>query len=383
MQHLKVSGFGPIREADVTFGDLTFLVGQQASGKTLFLELFKLLEDRDAIISTLRKYNYMISRKEVSNLLDAFFGQGMSNIWRSETHIEYDNADMSSATSLLKPSDHPEPAERVFYIPAQRIFSISDGRPKAFSEFDPTTPYVLRQFSETLRIFMSASLGGNVTLFPISTRLKKVQREAFNESIFHDGRVEIQTENGQRKMRLNVDGMNIPFMTWSAGQKEFMPLLMGFYCVSAPLMPNLNNDQYQYVVIEEPEMGLHPKAIMSVLFEVLQLIQTGKKVIISTHSTVPMEFAWAFHILKQSKKKHRESALFRLFDEKSKDTTSFRNIFDKDIRTYAFQRGEKGVTTVDISTLDAFDERKEIAEWGGLSSFATKTSDLVSQFCDE
>ena len=383
MHHLKVSGFGPIREADVTFGDLTFLVGQQASGKTLFLELFKLLEDRDAIISTLRKYNYMISRKEVSNLLDAFFGQGMSNIWRSETHIEYDNADMSSATSLLKPSDHPEPAERVFYIPAQRIFSISDGRPKAFSEFDPTTPYVLRQFSETLRIFMSTSLGGNVTLFPISTRLKKVQREAFNESIFHDGRVEIQTENGQRKMRLNVDGMNIPFMTWSAGQKEFMPLLMGFYCVSAPLMPNLNNDQYQYVVIEEPEMGLHPKAIMSVLFEVLQLIQTGKKVIISTHSTVPMEFAWAFHILKQSKKKHRESALFRLFDEKSKDTTSFRNIFDKDIRTYAFQRGEKGVTTVDISTLDAFDERKEIAEWGGLSSFATKTSDLVSQFCDE
>lgn len=383
MQHLKVSGFGPIREADVTFGDLTFLVGQQASGKTLFLELFKLLEDRDAIISTLRKYNYMISRKEVSNLLDAFFGQGVSNIWRPETHIEYDNADMSSATSLLKPSDHPEPAERVFYIPAQRIFSISDGRPKAFSEFDPTTPYVLRQFSETLRIFMSASLGGNVTLFPISTRLKKVQREAFNESIFHDGRVEIQTENGQRKMRLNVDGMNIPFMTWSAGQKEFMPLLMGFYCVSAPLMPNLNNDQYQYVVIEEPEMGLHPKAIMSVLFEVLQLIQTGKKVIISTHSTVPMEFAWAFHILKQSKKKHRESALFRLFDEKSKDTTSFRNIFDKDIRTYAFQRGEKGVTTVDISTLDAFDERKEIAEWGGLSSFATKTSDLVSQFCDE
>lgn len=78
-------------------------------------------------------------------------------------------------------------------------------------------------------------------------------------------------------MRMKVDGMDMPFMTWSAGQKEFMPLLMGFYCVSGPPMQLLNKDQYDYIVIEEPEMGLHPKAIMSVLLEILELVQMGKK----------------------------------------------------------------------------------------------------------
>lgn len=36
MNTLKVENFGPIGEADVSFGDLAFLVGAQASGKSLF-----------------------------------------------------------------------------------------------------------------------------------------------------------------------------------------------------------------------------------------------------------------------------------------------------------------------------------------------------------
>ena len=59
--------------------------------------------------------------------------------------------------------------------------------------------------------------------------------------------MELENENGQRKMRMKVDGMDMPFMTWSAGQKEFMPLLMGFYCVSGPPMQLLNKDQYDYI----------------------------------------------------------------------------------------------------------------------------------------
>lgn len=381
MNTLKVENFGPIGKVDVSFGDLTFLVGAQASGKSLFLELLKLLEDKDAIINTLRKYNYIINRKATSNLLDAYFGNGMTGIWNKDTKIEYDNNDMSSVSSLMRGGDSVE--EKVFYIPAQRIFSISDGRPKAFSEFDPTTPYVLRQFSEILRVFMSIGLGGNTTLYPINTRLKALQKKSFNNSIFHGGKVEMENDNGQRKMRLKVDGMDMPFMTWSAGQKEFMPLLMGFYCVSGPPMHLLNKDQYDSIIIEEPEMGLHPQAIMAVLLEILQLVQMGKKVIVSTHSTVPLEFVWAFNILKKSTKKDRETAMLRLFDETAEGPGMLSGILKKSIRTYAFVRKEGKVTSLDISSLDALDEREEVSEWGGLSSFATKASELVSMYCDE
>lgn len=382
MKELTVSNFGPISKVDVAFGDLTFLVGPQASGKSLFLELLKLLEDKDAIIATLRRYNYIINRNNASNLLDAFFGNGMARIWNSDTRIMFDGKDVSSVDLLMK-RNASDAEEKMFYIPAQRVFSISDGRPKAFSEFDPSVPYVLRQFSEILRIFMSIGLVGNTTLYPIRSRLKTLQKNSFDKSIFHGGRVVMENENGQRKMRMHVDDMDMPFMTWSAGQKEFMPLLMGFYCVSGPPMQLLNKDQYEYIVIEEPEMGLHPKAIMAVLLEILQLVQMGKKVVVSTHSTVPLEFVWAFNILKKNNKKSRETDLLRLFDENAKSAGMLSGIFERTIKTYAFERNNDKVTSIDISSLDALDDNSAVSEWGGLSSFATRASDLVSMYCDE
>ena len=102
MDKLKVENFGPIEKADVTFGDLTFLVGAQASGKSLFLELLKLLVDKDAIVETLRKYNYIINKNNASYLLDAFFGNGMAGVWRKGTKINFDGVDASFVTSLMK-----------------------------------------------------------------------------------------------------------------------------------------------------------------------------------------------------------------------------------------------------------------------------------------
>ena len=51
MKRLRVTAFGPIQEADVKFGDLTVLVGPQASGKSLFVQLYKLIEDAPAIVA--------------------------------------------------------------------------------------------------------------------------------------------------------------------------------------------------------------------------------------------------------------------------------------------------------------------------------------------
>ena len=382
MKHIKVENFGPIGLADVEYGDLTILVGAQASGKSLFLELTKLMVDKESIVNNLRKYNYIIGKNDQANLLDIYFGNGMSKAWNADTRVAVDCQGEIKGVSI--PAVIAEGAEeRMFYIPAQRILSMSDGRPKAFSEFDSSCPYVLRQFSETLRLFMASGFDGKKSvLFPISTRLKKYQRDSFNDSIFHDGKVEMDVESGQRKMKLKVDGMEMPFMTWSAGQKEFMPLLMGFYCVSGSPTRVFNKEQYEYVVIEEPEMGLHPQAIKAVLLQIIELIQSGYKVILSTHSSVPLEFVWAFNILKKSNKKGREQALYQLFDKNGHSSVAFKGIFDKSIRTYFFHRKDGVVSSVDISSLDASSEDVNISEWGGLSNFATEAADVVGQFCD-
>ncbi len=386
MKSISVKNFGPISKAEVEFGDLTIIVGAQASGKSLFLELAKLMYDREAVVSNLKRYNYILGRKNTANLLDIYFGDGLHSLWKKGkkygTSVSVDGEPWTSEITM--PDEDANTDEAVFYMPAQRILSMPDGRPKSFSEFDPSCPYVLRQFSETLRVFMGGGLGdGNDVLFPVDTRLKKYQRNSFDETIFHGGKVVMDTKTMQRKMKLEIDGMDMPFMTWSAGQKEFTPLLMGFYCVSGPPVKVIKKEQYKCVVIEEPEMGLHPQAIKAVMMQILELVLAGYKVVISTHSTVPLEFVWAFNILRQSGKSNRQKALMQLLGIPGEYSAALNGIFGKSVKTYYFTRKNGKVTSMDISSLDVGNEDTDISEWGGLSQFASEAGEVVSRFCSE
>jgi len=380
MKQLIIRNFGPIDNVSVDFGDLTILVGAQASGKSITLETLKLAIDRDNIIETLDRYNYIIGHN-TEKILNVYFGEGMSGIWKKDSNIKIDG-NCFLLKSIPKKGDVND--ETLFYIPAQRIMSISDGRPKNFMEFDSSSPYVLRSFSETLRLFMQHGMGKSDVLFPMKNRLKGFLRSSFDESIFHQAKIVMDERSGQKKMVLNIDNMSIPFMSWSAGQKEFMPLLLAFYCLSGPPSKVVKKEKYKYVVIEEPEMGLHPRAIISVILQILELIQTQSyKVIVSTHSPVFLEFAWAFNLLK-SNEKNRYKALREVFEfpNNSPVKDMLDGLFNKTIKTYYFRRNENNgkVVSQDISTLDVTADNNIIAEWGGLSEFSSRVSNVVSKF---
>ena len=383
---LSISNFGPIKEANIDFGNLTFLIGPQASGKSLSLELLKLIIDKSHIVSTLRNYNYILSKTDAKNILDWYFGEGLSGLFRADTKIALDNKPFSTQDLLNVIAGQDVSGlckESVFYVPAQRILSMSEGRPRNFMEYDISTPYVFRRFSETLRVFMQGGLGNPDTIFPIKNRLEGAVKKSINDTIFHDGKVVLDKTGVQRNMKLEVDGMRIPFMAWSAGQKEFMPLLLAIYCLSGPPTQVVNKDDYQWVIIEEPEMGLHPRAIQSVLLEIIELMQSGYKVIISTHSTTFLEFVWAFNQIQSLGEELFKKALCELFDIRV--NTSVAGLFDdlqkKSIKVhYAAPKKDKGVVFTDISTLDAFSDDVDISEWGGLSSFAGKSSEIVSRY---
>ena len=251
-------------------------------------------------------------------------------------------------------------------------------------EFDISTPYVLRRFSETLRIFMQGGLGNPDTLFPMRTRLKSAVKNALNTTIFHNAKVVIDKNGEQRKMKLEVDNLKIPFMAWSAGQKEFMPLLLAIYCLSGPPTQVVNKSDYQYVIIEEPEMGLHPRAILSVLLEIIELVKNGYKVIISTHAVTFLEFVWTFNHIQGIADGDFKAAMCDLFGIQANTTTAnlFEDLKGRTIKTYysAKQQTTDGVIFADISTLDAFSTDIDISEWGGLSSFAGKSSEIVSRY---
>ena len=382
MESLEVNNFGPIEKAKVNFGDLTFIVGPQASGKSLFLELLKYLLDKDFILSNLKRFNYVVESSNPKKILDLFFGEGMNEVFRENTEI-FLNGEKQAINTLLTFSKENQETEQLFYIPAQRILSISDGRPKNFMEFDVATPYVLRSFSETLRLYLQGGIG-NAVIFPAGKRLKEALLTSFDENIFHGGKIVMEEIAGLRKLKMRIDNTSIPFMTWSAGQKEFMPLLLAFYYLSSGDGQLMKRNEHKYVVIEEPEMGLHPQAIKSVILEILDLIHNGMKVIVSTHSTTLLDFAWAFNIIKKSSRDNKVDAFYEMFDIATDASNEhlFDGLLEKKVSTVYFSRTGKYVTSSDISSLDAGDENLDVSEWGGLSQFASKTAEIVFRYSE-
>ena len=130
-------------------------------------------------------------------------------------------------------------------------------------------------------------------------------------------------------------------------------------------------------------MGLHPLAIQAIILQMIEFINNGFKVIVSTHSPMLLEFVWAYNCLKKIPKNKRVGALCELFGiQCSKNNHKFlKRIFEKDIKTYYFSRNTaEKVESKDISSLDVFSEETAINEWGGLTQFSSKTNDVVSRY---
>lgn len=386
-ENLDLELFGQIKKANLKLDNLTFLIGPQASGKSIVLQLLKLLIDKKHIRKTLNQYGYNWSNRTNENL-DRFFGEGMHSIWNGKSKICYNND--SYKKNFLDPMQGEKPynaKEQLFYIPAQRVLCLQNGWPRFFSDYDDGIPYVIKHFSESLRRLLE---NGNWdkdddnTIFPQNNHLQKYLRKNYSDNIFNDGIIKLD-KRGKKKFKLEIDRAKISYMAWSAGQKEFMPLLLSFYWL-CPAGGVGTRESIKYIVIEEPEMGLHPKAITSLILQIMDLMYRGYKVLISTHSPIFLEFAWAMKSFKDKQAKAQAQALFDLFDirKNPKLEKIFNDILEnKIINTYYFKKEEKKVIVEDISSLDAGDNDKSISEWGGISEFAGKASDIVGNYFEK
>lgn len=378
MENIKIKSLGPIKEADINFGDLTFFVGPQASGKSIVLQLIKLINDKTNIENKLENYGFVWSN-DLDNNVERFFGEGMSDVWNKRTDVEVDGKSFLKSSLLAKKKNGGLllDKEKLFYIPAQRVLCLNFGWPRFFKDFDDSVPYVLRDFSESIRQFVEANFThGEPAVFPQKGYGNDQLDQSFDDSIFHGGKITVEM-SARKRFKLEVGQSSLPFMTWSTGQKEFLPLLLAFYWLCSGKTNRRKG--VEYVIIEEPEMGLHPEAIKSVILQIMHLMSRGYKVIVSTHSPVLLEFAWAFNILKAEKAP--ASAFDSLFDvdRKDKQNTFFHNdLIKKDINTYYFHRIADSVFVKNISSLDAGEEDLDIADWGGLSSFASRTGEVIS-----
>jgi len=311
--------------------------------------------------------------------LDLLLGEGMHSVWRDDSQVRFHGKEVNLAR---KPRGWDEFSQKdipssMFYIPAQRVLTWRDGWPRSFTDYSVGDPFAVRDFSERMRLLMEKEFVKGDVLFPQSNRLKSSYRELMAANLFGGFQLKVDRSRPQKRLVLHhPEGNDLPFMVWSAGQREFMPLLLGLYWLMPPgSMPK--RDACQWVVIEELEMGLHPRAINLLLLMVLELLSRGYKVCLSTHSPQVLELVWALNLLRAEQADPK--LLAKLFDVSL--STSIKTVFtealSKNAHVYWFDRD--GGHVRDISSLDPGSTDSFIAGWGGLADFSERANEVVAR----
>lgn len=379
IERIRVHDVGPIREADVRFGDLTVFVGPQATGKSILLQLIKLLLDKQAIHETLGHFGIEWS-SDLEAFLELYFGEGMSSLWNGkQSRLLPGKANKALRFESYARRRRSQPKDKeatAFYIPAQRVMSLRDGMTRPFTDYKVGDPFVLRDFSERLHQLVQNEFNLNKGLFPQKNRLNDTLRKPLEKHIF--GGFELRTDSSSYQSRLALGretGPALPYLVWSAGQREFVPMLLGLYWLLPPAAASRRNE-LQWVVVEEPEMGLHPNGIAAVINLILELRSRGYRIFVSTHSPHVLDIVWALRFLR--KNRGTENDVLRLLGLNAAPRAKHlaENALKSDLRTYYFSRDG---TVRDISNLDPGANDDNEAGWGGLTEFSGKVGDVVAE----
>ena len=266
MTTLKIRNVGQIENASLEFGDLTILVGPQATGKSIALQILKLMTDSGHVQDELSRYGLDWSGK-LPDFLDVYLGEGMHSVWRDgQSAIEWEGRSVDLKKIIKRRQRNKN--ESLFFIPAQRVLALRDGWPRPFTDYKPGDPFAVREFSEKLRTLVEQEFSASESLFPQDRRLKAEFRQLLQDSIFADFNLRVDKFHSQKRLVLNIKNgpsdSALPYMVWSAGQREFVPLLLGLYWLMPPTKVSMRKE-IKWVVLEELEMGLHPKAISETL----------------------------------------------------------------------------------------------------------------------
>lgn len=379
IERIRVHDVGPIREADIRFGDLTVFVGPQATGKSILLQLIKLLLDKQAIHETLGHFGIEWS-SDLKAFLELYFGEGMSSLWNGkQSRLIPGKANKALRFESYARRRRSQPKDEevtAFYIPAQRVMSLRDGMTRPFTDYKVGDPFVLRDFSERLHQLVQNEFNLNKGLFPQKNRLNDTLRKPLEKHIFGGFELRIDSFSYQSRLTLGREtGGAFPYLVWSAGQREFVPMLLGLYWLLPPAAASRRNE-LQWVVVEEPEMGLHPNGIAAVINLILELRSRGYRIFVSTHSPHVLDIVWALRFLRKNRGTEKDVLRLLGLNAAPRAKRLAENALESDLKTYYFSRDG---TVRDISNLDPGADDVTEAGWGGLTEFSGKVGAVVAE----
>ncbi len=325
---LVLKKLGPIEELELEPRDLTIIIGEQATGKSLVAQMlyfFRGLKDhlREAFkpgIRAFEKWPDVLVRGVLDDLRGVAFGyfaNGTATIKYERNEDEsdwslsiYSGNRMVNAGKMLRRKIEQwlmylDSAEKIVfgqkdsvkqvYIPTERSMytRYAGNRPSVL--FEDFQPLPFRRFADTLQ----GSLGKYAALRGKDSSLGRSPARALRgEAYVPRAGPKVwkwKTNDGGR-------GKILPIEAIASGQMEAWP----FFVVAEVMMAGNEPVDFYF---EEPETHLHPKAQVAVMDAVVRLVNAGHRMVVTTHS--PYILYRLNNLLQrhQLKQKRRSSAL--------------------------------------------------------------------------
>jgi len=384
---LRIANFGPIAEVEVPFADISVLVGPQATGKSLVLQWLKLAVDQNRVLGTLAEHGFSV-RNDPETLAGRFFGRDYTQSITRATSVSF-NGSRIEMESIAKRRARTE-APGALFVPAHRALVMGTGWPLLFREHGDDAPYVVREFSERVRNVLTSQEDPQV----FSKRLRRFPgelRKKLDDALFHGGEVVVESEAlGKKQLKLVHDrgrlrAARLSTMEWTTGQREVLPLLVGLYwALPTGAGARARARSLEWVIVEEPELGLHPDGVLAVMALLLEVTRRGYRLVISTHSQLVLDVLWSMQRLRGDREGDRK--LVRILGlEETPVTRAFAQAVlrkSQSITYLGFDRSgwrtHHSVRSHDISNLDPDSPAEAEAQWGGLLGHSTRIADVVA-----
>lgn len=302
LDRIQVKGFKSIRELDLELGNLNVLIGANGSGKSNLIQVFEMLN----YIVNERLQVYVGQAGGADKLL--YFGRKQTE--QIEFHFHFDS---NQYTAVLAPSDD----DKLYFLKEDfgteypiKVQAHGFAETSLYSSLDfPMKNMIIDGFLESLsnwkvyqfhdtsdsaKIKQTQDLADNRVLHadgsnlaPFLYYLKQKQTAYYNQIVmtiqlvapFFDDFVLEPSRLNPDKIRLEWQEKNSPPDTYfdvsmlSDGTLRFM-------CLATLL---LQPDLPSTILIDEPELGLHPFAI-NILVGLLRSASTKTQVIVATQS---------------------------------------------------------------------------------------------------
>jgi predicted ATPase len=308
LDQIKIKGFKSIKEADIELGDLNVLIGANGAGKTNFISLFKLLNKmidknfQSDIAESGGAENFMHYGHKTTAEIDVYlkFGINAYNvIWKpsADNRLVFSN-------EICIIEKNPKYKEKTVEIgkgygetnldkaAKEKEFSIEK---YVYQNLKSWKYYHFHDTSETAKVKKMSQINDNMYLRTDASNLAAFlylmqekhheNYEAIRDAVklvapFFDNFILRINPFNEEMIRLEwrEKGSDFPFLA-----NQFSDGTLRFICLATVLLqPKLPST----IIIDEPELGLHPYAI-KVLASLMKSASKKTQIIVSTQS-VPL-----------------------------------------------------------------------------------------------